>query len=166
MPIAKLDFKSRRNLYNYKRNEILRNIIKSYGSLPQIAIGFPVSLRTKSGTKYGDGTNVVDVAIWNQFGTPTIPSRPFLTSSRGSMISSTIHIRRKMIQELNSGRADVDAAANQIGALCSSIVKRSITEWQDPPNAASTIEKKGDNNPLVDTGLMRQSVTWELRKKK
>ena len=37
-----------------------------------------------------------------------------------------------------------------------------ITEIKNPPNAAGTISAKGSANPLMDTGLMRQSVTWAV----
>lgn len=166
MARPKLDFKSKRFLYNYKRDQTLKKILESYGDIPEVAIGFPASLRKKSGTRYPNGVSVIDVAVWNHNGTENIPSRPFLTSSRRAMITATIALRRKLAQEINAGNLDIDTAVNQIGAICSSVVKKSITAWQDPPNAQSTIERKGVNNPLVDTGLMRQSVTWELRKKK
>jgi len=41
-------------------------------------------------------------------------------------------------------------------------VKNKIDAISEPPNAQSTIDKKrGSTNPLVDSGLLRQSVSWE-----
>ena len=57
-------------------------------------------------------------------------------------------------------------SADMIGAKAAAIMKRTIRDFDDPPNAPATIKKKKSSNPLVDTGLLMQSVTWELRKPK
>jgi hypothetical protein len=60
----------------------------------------------------------------------------------------------------------MDVAANMIGAKAAAIMKNTIRDLKEPPNAPSTVAKKKSANPLVDTGLLMQSVTWELRKHK
>ena len=42
-------------------------------------------------------------------------------------------------------------------------VQRKIVALKDPPNAPSTIAKKGSANPLIDTGRLRQSIDFEVR---
>lgn len=41
-------------------------------------------------------------------------------------------------------------------------LKDAVTNFQTPANAESTIEKKGFNKPLVDTGVMRDSIMYDI----
>lgn len=129
-----------------------------------IVIGFPRSLRSKGSAKYPDGTNVVDVAIWNNFGTKDIPARPFMQRSKPMIIENTKPVRQDMLRRARQGQR-VNRMIEQIGAIAVGIVQRTITQFAVPPNAPSTIRIKGVNNPLIDTGLMRKCVTWEVRNK-
>ncbi len=43
-----------------------------------------------------------------------------------------------------------------------SVLKNSITTFDDPANAPSTVRRKGFNNPLIETGFMRDSVDWRV----
>ena len=49
-----------------------------------------------------------------------------------------------------------------MGAEIVGQVQDSIDELMDPPLALSTIAKKGFEKPLVDSGLMRNTVTYEI----
>lgn len=40
---------------------------------------------------------------------------------------------------------------------------KSIIDFDTPPNAKSTIRKKGFNNPLIETGQMQRAVGYEVR---
>lgn len=59
----------------------------------------------------------------------------------------------------------MEQAADMIGAKAAAVMKNTIRDFDNPPNAPSTIARKKSDNPLVDTGLMMQSVTWDVRKK-
>jgi hypothetical protein len=60
------------------------------------------------------------------------------------------------------GGKSMDQILESVGVVASSAVKVYMTELKTPPNAASTIRKKGSSNPLIDTGAMRQSVTHQV----
>ena len=78
----------------------------------------------------------------------------------------TKKIRRALLKQVRERKMDFRTAADIIGAKAAAIMKRTIRDFDDPPNAPYTIAKKKSSNPLVDTGLLMQSVTWELRKPK
>ena len=42
-------------------------------------------------------------------------------------------------------------------------MKSVIDEWTTPPNSAATIQRKGKDDPLVDTGKMRDSVEYRIQ---
>ena len=113
-----------------------------------------------SEARYEDGTPVAAVAAWNEFGTETIPERPFF---------------RRAIAEMEDGVAKVvkagidtekmvvdDRLADRVGAYAQGQIQESITALKDPPNAPGTVRQKGSRNPLLDTGHMRNSVTWKV----
>ena len=113
-----------------------------------------------SGATYPDGTSVAQVAFWNEFGTSRAPSRPFFRT----MIAKESEGWPELL-----GKAAVSTGYNTrqtlglIGEKINDDLKSSIVGWQDPPNAPSTIAKKGFNKPLVDTGDMLRSTTYQVR---
>ena len=121
-----------------------------------------VSVGFFSTAKYPDGTPVAAVAAWNEFGTERIPERPFLRQS--------IEGAEKVIMPvLKDGIDPRDMAldrttAGKVGLVMQARIQRSITELRTPANAPSTTaprpQGKGSSNPLIDTGHMRDSVTY------
>ena len=65
---------------------------------------------------------------------------------------------KKLGKILKSADYDVDLALNRMGEVMQGQLLASIDAMVDPPNAPSTIKRKGFNKPLVDTGKMRKSV--------
>ena len=130
------------------------------GGVDKIAVGFFATSR------YPDGTPVATVAAWNEFGTRKqdgsvhVPERPFM---------------RQAVANAEKGVADIAAAglggrklvmdrqtAELIGVYVQGQIQERIRDLKDPPNAPATIEAKGDDNPLIDNGDMRRSVTYEV----
>ena len=178
--------------------KMLETIIRAYGDIPTIAVGYPASIGGESGIRYPGNRRspkekvrtpptVVQVAIWNNFGTRYIPSRPFFNSATKKIPAQTEQLRKDMLNQVFNGvfygaqyGRDLTEALNMIGAKAVDVIRREITMWSDPPNSLKTINggwmtrdgksfyihPKKANNPLVDTGLLRKSATWELREKK
>ena len=134
--------------------EALRKSLNSRG-MKETEVGFFDSAR------YPDGTSVPAVAAWNEFGTKNIPERPFF---RNALDTSKPKILRMLKQGVDPYALVVPSnLAHQIGAVVAGEVQESITDLKIPPNAPSTIAAKGSSNPLLDTGFMRQSVTWRVK---
>jgi hypothetical protein len=112
---------------------------------------------------------VAKIAILNEFGTRTAPERP---AFRNVMRAN----RSKYLQAMRAGVRAVIAAAvrggdvaamkhsvlARLGAMAEGDLKAGVTSLDSPPNAPSTIRKKGSSKPLVDTGRLRASVTHEV----
>lgn len=105
---------------------------------------------------------VIDVALWNEFGTARIPARPFirgwydanLTKNRqfiGSVLARTL------------GSLPLDQGLEIIGQRFVGDVQRNMAAGVPPPNAPKTIARKGSSKPLIDTGQLRQSITYVVR---
>ena len=125
--------------------------------------------------KYEDGTLVASVAAWQEFGTENkdgtvhIPERPYFRNAVNSpeTAAELIMILRNNIDPWTM---IVDPQiGDKLGAAMQGRIQRSITTLKEPGLAESTKKArrrrhgkhKGSRaNPLIDTGVLRGSVTW------
>lgn len=110
------------------------------------------------------GVDMAQIAMWNELGTSTAPSRPFL---RKSVDENADTIRAMCTQQLKavSSGGTAEQSLKQIGVFAVGLVQEKIESGSYEPNAPSTIRKKKSDKPLIDTGKMRQSVKYVVRKK-
>jgi len=111
-----------------------------------------------------DGTDICDIAAWNELGTEHIPSRPFLRKSVDENEGKINQFLQAEARSLASGKT-AETLLNEIGNFQKSLVQEKITEGSFAPNAESTIRRKGSSKPLIDTGRMRQSVHYVIKRK-
>ena len=103
--------------------------------------------------------DVSQVALWNEYGTETIPARPFMGRAQKdgfTRCTRLVHVR------MNEGRSDMEQVAKGCGEVLAKAIKRQINNGTFKPNARSTVRQKHSSHPLIDTGNMRQSVHWGL----
>ena len=111
--------------------------------------------------KYPDGTSVAAVAAEHEFGVG-VPERPFMrlaikeleTGPKFPALIKSVVPRSTLLPDAR--------AMEKVGQFVQGEVQRSILDLRTPPNAPSTIARKGSSNPLIDTGVMRQSVTYRV----
>ena len=137
-----------------KLQRLLREAGK--GGVSGVKVGF------FSTARYEDGTPVAAVAAWNEFGTETIPERPFF---RNALAESERSVGRILQAGLDTKKMVVDERlAGRVGAHVQGQIQESITALKEPPNAPETVRRKGSSNPLMDTGTLRNSVSWEVER--
>ena len=88
----------------------------------------------------------------------TIPARPWLAPG---VQSGTIEYLREIEKGVKKGD-NLDMVLDRVGIIATGKVQQYMTDLKTPPNAPSTIAKKGSSNPLIDSGMMRQSVTYSV----
>ena len=54
-------------------------------------------------------------------------------------------------------------ALQKIGVFAKGLVQQEIVDGGFAPNAESTVKKKGSDKPLIDSGLMRESVNFVIK---
>lgn len=110
--------------------------------------------------KYPNGTRIGLVATANEYGVPehNVPPRPFMRDTVITRKSKWL----KVVDEVLPETLDVDRTLSILGDVIADDVSNMITAYAIPPNAPSTIKHKGFNDPLVDTGRMRDSVGWKV----
>ena len=149
-----------------KLRKVLREIGK--GGISEIRVGFFSTARypdeePKSGRgKKRKGPPVAAVAAWNEFGTKAIPERPFF---RRALAEAEDGIVDQLKDGIDPEKMTVDPLlADKIGIYVQAEIQESITALRKPPNAPETIRQKGSANPLIDTGFMLRSVTYEVKR--
>ena len=115
-----------------------------------------------------DGKSIAEYAVYNEFGTKNIPSRPFMRTvakeKPKKWVSSMVaHIKGKATKPEAWKGALVLA-----GESMKSDIKDSIQNGSWTPNAPATIaakKRKGKvepDHPLIDTGQMLAAVSYEV----
>ncbi len=91
-----------------------------------------------------------------------IPERSFIRTTFDEQEKAWIKFTEKRLEKVIGGRMRSRDMLNQIGAKMSSDIQETIKDISSPENSDMTVERKGSSNPLIDSGRMRQSITWRL----
>ena len=112
-----------------------------------------------SNATYPSGEYVAQVAKWQEYGTIHIPMRPFMRNAVEKNNKKWFDTLGELIKQ----NATQEQALGKIGEIARGDIIKSITQFREPANNPSTIKAKGSSNPLIDTGLMRRSVTYKVK---
>lgn len=129
-----------------------------------------VGVFAETGETHGDSRlNVAEIAAILEFGTIDghIPARSAFKSTFDEKREELAAMGKKLIGQIIDGKMTTERALNIMGAKLANEIKLKITTGPGipPPNAPSTIKKKGSSRPWVDTGRLIQSLTWIIMKK-
>lgn len=110
------------------------------------------------------GDTVADVATANEFGLG-VPERPFV---RGYVDENEAQIKeweRKVGVMLLDGRRrrGPKPTMELFGLQVASGMQERIDQGIPPANSPATIERKGSSKPLVNTGQLKSSITYEVK---
>ncbi len=117
----------------------------------------------QSAPAYPDGTSQAEVAFWNEFGTENIPERSFIRSTADEKRGNYTRTMKGEALKIMAGKSTVKVSLEKVGLLAQGHVRKKIKNLKSPPNAPATIKAKGSSNPLIDTGLMLQSINYEVK---
>lgn len=138
-----------------KATQELQKALKQFVNDQFVTVGIHEDDNARSDD--GDINNATLGAILN-FGTPTIPSREWLSPGVSQSNKEYLQIIADGIEDGLSMRQ----IHEQLGLVASASVQQYMVDLRTPPNAPSTITAKGSSNPLIDTGELRQSVTYKV----
>jgi hypothetical protein len=163
-----------------KRETLVDKHIKALKTLKgqSVEAGWFESNRYKAGTRANGkpideklvGTPIARIARIQEFGatinrgekTITIPARPFMRLAHSKFGKSRKSIQKKIADQLIKGKIKPEQALGQIGLALEGCIVTSIRDGGWEPNAASTVENKGFNKPLIDSSQLWQGVTSKV----
>lgn len=141
-----------------------------------VAMGFPgespKSKKPHPSKERGPGippTNV-QVALLNEFGTApgvehSVPERPFVKTAMDRHGKELTDGARDQLAMISEGKQTTHRALSGLGKIGADKIQDTIVDSKSwaKPNAPYTIAKKRSSTPLIDTGAMRQAVTYKVR---
>lgn len=126
-------------------------------------------------SKYADGTPVAYVAVVQEMGDPKsgIPSRPFMRPTAKTKKEEWKKTLAAGSRKVVRGELDTVTMLDSFGGVAAGDIATAISKVDSPPLAASTIAARKRKRkspgvsvkPLVDTGLMIQSVSRQVEDK-
>ena len=116
------------------------------------------------GNEEAEGISVIDYATYNEFGTSRIPARPFMAKTEELYKEKIGKFAEFMTGRIIDGKITPNLALKNIGEQYQLYMQRTIRDaktWA-VPNSPKTIAIKGSTSPLIDTGRMVGSVSYEV----
>jgi hypothetical protein len=114
----------------------------------------------------GRGTENITIAIIHEFGAPRagIPSRSFLRSTASKKREEWLKMLERVLVLVVKEKLELEDALKLVGERAAADVRRAITSGPGipPPLKAATIRAKGSSRPLVDTGQLVRSISYEV----
>lgn len=120
-----------------------------------------VGIQGDESAKYENGVSVIDVAIFNEYGTDKIPSRPFIRQCFELHSKEAFGRLEKVVGFIGQG-GDVNVALGSVGQWYEQRMKHVLTNYAWHPNSIATIRQKGSSKPLIDTGQLRNSIRYKV----
>lgn len=108
--------------------------------------------------------NIAQIGFWNEFGTITIPERSFMRATTKEKRKEIKALRNKLLKKVQAGEISTEQALGLLGDFVRDLIQQKIVSLKSPANADSTVAKKGSSNPLIDTGQLRNSITFEVNR--
>lgn len=128
---------------------------------------------------YPNGTSVVDVGTQHEFGSDRprtylsprmntvtvsgVPERSFMRSTAKEKRKEWAGNVKQEVVDIIKLKSNSLVALQKAGIKAVSDVRKKIVAINDPANSPQVIADKGSSNPLIDTGHMLESITYDVR---
>lgn len=107
------------------------------------------------------GVSVADVALWAEYGLGQ-PQRSWLRDWIEENQAALATNMRAEAAAIKAGTRTKDQALARLGLWIQGAIQERIANGIEPPNADSTIQRKGSSKPLIDTGQLRSSISHRV----
>lgn len=123
----------------------------------RVLIGVPVGAPAEA-----DGASMALVAAVTEFGNPAKnqPERPFLRAGLRENFYRITRLNTSTLRMVAEDQMTAATALELLGAEAVGGVKKYMAGPHFAANAPSTIAKKGSSQPTIDTGALRQAITF------
>lgn len=94
-----------------------------------------------------------------------VPERSFMRSTIREKKRATVKLQTKLLKKVQAGTMSQDRALGILGDAFRGWIEEKIESIKTPPNAPSTLAMKAPKtNPLIDTGQLHTSITFEVNR--
>lgn len=142
-------------------NKMKKDLLKAASQEVQVGIVEP--------TYYGpdnENLSVAQVWQWQEEGLPAqnIPTRPAIRVGFMAPIQKGLYDSSfvESIQRIAEGKSTFKQEYTRIGTMAKVDLKEAVEKWDSPRNSPYTVELKGFDNPLIDSGLLYDSIDFKV----
>jgi len=111
-----------------------------------------------------NGQSIAEYAAYNEFGTTRAPERSFMRTAFDENVNDLSADIDRRYSQIVAGTKTVYQALGLIGLRHQEQIKHKIDTNVPPPNAPLTIALKGSSHTLIDTGAMKNSIHYIIRR--
>lgn len=123
--------------------------------------------------RYPDGSAIAQVAYENEVGRKAnkkagekgSPPRPFMQYGLKVGVRTVQPVMASAMNKMAQGQLTAEQVMGRVGLHFEKSIVLSIKNGKWIPNSEETIARKGFNKPLIDTGVMWQSVASRTTKR-
>ena len=141
----------------------IAELAKALRARPVVRIGV-----LGAGGEARDDLTQAELAAIHEFGAPraNVPERSFLRATADAKRLEWLALLERTLRLVTAGRLELEAALGIVGQKAVADVVARIRRGAGipPPLQPETIRRKGSDRPLVDTGRLVQSISYEIRK--
>lgn len=142
--------------------KLVDRLTKLLDKPPKIAVGLP-----RDSTPYPDGTSVIMVGFWNEFGTENIPERPFLRTTANQKREEWLKLAKDIYTRAIKKNKNPTDFMSLLGERMENDIKAGIDSgpWEENQGWYKEWKlSKGKTKPLIVTGHLRGSIRYVVRK--
>lgn len=136
-------------------------------AIAKMALGPHVAVGVLQDKPMTDEFTMVDLAVVHEFGSNNgrIKPRSFMRSTCDAKQKEHAEIMAKLQSKYIAGKLPLKKALMQLGEIVSKNMVQTINQGIEPGLAESTIQrrKKKSTKPLIDTGRLKGSITYDVR---
>lgn len=112
----------------------------------------------------GGGITVAQLATIHEFGLGRSPERSFIRAWADEKQADHMNALRAIGREVLKGTYSAMIGLERLGVLFVGEIQARISGGISPPLMGKTIERKGSSVPLIDTGQLRSSIRYRIKK--
>lgn len=113
----------------------------------------------------GGGTGeIATIATIHEFGAPgaSIPERSYIRATIRERKPELAVLMARVVRLMIQGKLDETRALELVGAWLAGAIKGRIVSGPFTPLKPRTIARKGSDKPLIDTGQLKNAVTFVI----
>lgn len=116
-----------------------------------------------TGVQPEESEELLIIAAANEFGTKNIPARPYIRGAIDHHASEIQELAVIYSGQILDGIISRYEALTLIGQYIEGVTKKFMVNLKEPPNAESTIKRKGSENPLIDKSNLLGSIRYVVK---
>lgn len=122
-----------------------------------------VGILASEGKHKDSDLSVAHIGFKHEFGVDNMPERSFIRSTINGQSKDIKKVAASEFKKVLNGETTTEKGLGVLGAFTAGLIQEKFTNNDWIPNTAQTQKRKGSSAPLIDTGQLRQSISYEVK---